>query len=191
MQSSVYPYRVFISYSHADRALVERLDAILRAAHLEPMWDRDLTGGVAFKKEITDFIANAHVFLPLVTENSINRPWSNQEIGYACALGKPILPVSTISGDTQGMIAGLKAVSVTEDLADTSAQLTAEAVERLVRKACRNTATYECTENNAGRAMMLAEYADSVASLRKYGRVPQQASLTTFHLPDQGPGHPL
>ncbi len=191
MQSSVYPYRVFISYSHADRALVERLDSILRAADLDPMWDRDLTGGVAFKKEIADFIANAHVFLPLVTTNSVNRPWSNQEIGYACALGKPILPVSTIPGDLQGMIAGLKAVFVTEDLADAAPKLTAEVVERLVQKACGNAATYECTENNTGRAMMLAEYADSVASLRKYGHVRQQASLTTFHLPDQGPGHSL
>src|SRR5690348_17008610 len=46
--SAMYPYRVFVSYAHVDRHLVERLVAILRDAGVKPLWDDDLLPGTGF-----------------------------------------------------------------------------------------------------------------------------------------------
>lgn len=36
----MYPFRVFVSYAHADRELALRLVETLRRLGLEPVWDR-------------------------------------------------------------------------------------------------------------------------------------------------------
>ena len=68
-------YRVFISYAHADRALVEQLVNVLNEAGLVPLWDRDLIPGTGFSEQIQSFITNSHIFLPFITPASAKRPW--------------------------------------------------------------------------------------------------------------------
>jgi hypothetical protein len=190
MAVSRYPYRVFISYSHVDRIQVECLAEILADANLTPMWDRHLAPGVDFPDQIRSFITNAHVFLPFLTPASIKRPWLNQEIGYAAAMGKPILPVA-VGVVPLGIITGVQAIQFGESLDDAAEKLSAECFARIADATKVQPATYECTDDNARRAQMLADYANGVSALEQYGRIRQRASLTTFHLPKHGPKHAI
>jgi hypothetical protein len=182
-------YRVFISYSQPDRALVEELDQILSTAGLKPLWDKHIAGGAEFSARIQSFITNAHVFLAFLTPAAVNRPWLNQEAGFAAALGKPILPV-TLGPDPEGMLARLEAIRLREDLTDAIEKLPPKIFAQLVDTSSKSV-TYECTDDNPRRAEMLAEYADSVSALDEYGMVRQRASLTSFHLPNRGPTHAI
>lgn len=187
---AMYPYRVFISYSHSDRQMVERLDEALGAAGVVPMWDKHLRPGVGFSEQIQRFITNAHVFLPFFTTASVKRPWLHQEIGFAIALGKPVLPV-TLGVTPLGMINGIQAVKLRKDLTDAPKKLSAECFHSLMNGEQDRPVNFECTDDNTQRALLLARYADSVSALDRYGPVRQMASLTTFHLPDRGPGDPV
>jgi hypothetical protein len=186
----MYPCRVFVSYSHPDRLLVERLVKVLDQAGVAPMWDNDLVPGTGFSEQIQRFITNSHVLLPVLTPASAERPWVHQEIGFALALGKAVLPVST-GGAPLGIISTIQTMQLREDLADAPAKLSAECFRRLMDGLQDRPATYECTDDNAQRAQLLARYAENVAAISQYGQVRQMASLTSFQLPDRGAADPV
>ena len=102
-------YRVFISYSHEDMRLVEKITTILKENGLQPMFDKGFTSGHGFTDQIKNFISHAHVFMPVITKESGCRGWVHQEIGYAMAMNIPVLPVSL--GEMPGqMISHLQAI---------------------------------------------------------------------------------
>jgi len=97
-------YRVFISYSHEDLDVAERIVRVLEENGLVPMWDKEFLWGHGFPEQIKNFIAHAHVFTPLITESSSQRGWVHQEIGYdkvkvAIHRGMPTGQNITIVGD--------------------------------------------------------------------------------------------
>jgi len=186
----MHSYRVFISYSHSDRHFVERLVEALDKAGVTPLWDNDLLPGTGFSDQIQSFTINSHVLMPFITTASAERPWLHQEIGFAIALGKPVLPV-ILGGLPLGIISGIQAVQLREDLADAPIKLLAEYIRRLVDGMPDRPASYECPEDNTRRALLLARYADSVWAIQRSGQVRQMASLTTFHLPDRGAADPV
>lgn len=75
-------YRVFISYSHQDAELVDRISSILEENGLQPMLDKGFASGHGFTDQIRNFITHAHVFMPVITRESSSRGWVHQEIGY-------------------------------------------------------------------------------------------------------------
>jgi hypothetical protein len=89
-----------------------------------------------------------------------------------------------------GIISGIQAIQLKEDLTDAPVKLSAEYFRFLDRKT-RRSATYECPEDNTQRAQLLAEYADSVWAIGRYGQVRQMASLSTFSLLDRGRTDPI
>lgn len=169
---------------------LERLIETLQQAGVSPLWDNDLFPGTGFSAQIKSFIANSHMFLPFITAASAQRPWLHQEIGFATALGKPVLPV-TLNCLPEGIISDIQMVQLLEDLADAPLKLSAEFFHRFWDSVPESPASYECAEDNVRRALLLADYANSVWAIRKYGQVRQMASLTTFHLPDRGAGDPV
>lgn len=70
-----YKYRVFISYSRKDREKVDVLANILKEEGLKPMYDKHFSGGFGFHKQIKNFIAHSHVFLPFITSSSSEMGW--------------------------------------------------------------------------------------------------------------------
>ncbi len=84
------PLRVFISYSHQDAVLAEKIVKAIIANGMTPMWDKNFQFGFGFHQMIKTFISHSHVFLPIITESSNSRGWVHQEIGYAVALNIPV-----------------------------------------------------------------------------------------------------
>jgi hypothetical protein len=140
-------YRVFISYSHQDVEIVRVLEEILRNNGFDPMWDQYFAFGQGFHEQIRNFIAHAHVFLPVLTETSDQRKWVHQEIGYAMAMNVPVLPVAISTPEKEAlpgeMIQHLHAIRIVPDGSSPGSfseanrrmleqLLTVDAIERLV-----------------------------------------------------------
>lgn len=90
------------------------------------------------------------------------------------------------------MIHELQAVVIHADptdraafLAEAATQLTHARIALLSKGPGDQPALVECTEDNARRARLLADYAGRVRSIGRSGRIRQKASLTSFHLPDR------
>src|SRR5579862_7789673 len=89
---------VFISYSKADRLLVEQLAAYLAAEGWSVWWDRHLTAGDAYRDEIAIELAKARAVLVVWTETSIKSDFVRAEAGRAKADAK-LIPVKAAGVD--------------------------------------------------------------------------------------------
>lgn len=85
--------KVFISYARQDDAAVQSLAADLVQARQQVWLDRDLAGGDAWWPEILAQIRSSTVFVFALSDNSLRSKPCRTELGYAEALGLPILPV--------------------------------------------------------------------------------------------------
>lgn len=186
------PYRVFISYSHEDRDVVEKIDEVLKANGLKPWWDKDFQIGDGFPEQIRMFIAHAHVFLPVMTASSAARGWVHQEIGYAMAHNVPVLPVVVGDALPGQMMQQLLAVRVERDLAGLEQGLSRTTIADLVNRYKDPAfALFQCARAPEERAKMLGEYARTIEGLKEYGPVRQKGALSSFHLPDKRASHPI
>lgn len=86
---------IFISYSKLDK---DKVDLIVNELECHSQFfpividlNRDSLKPLAQK--IADGIIQAKVILPILTKNSIPTQWINQEIGFATALSKRIMPI--------------------------------------------------------------------------------------------------
>lgn len=70
---------VFISYSRVDRHQIEKLDAALDAEGFEVWWDKNLTGGTQFKKEIEAKAKEAKAIVVAWSAASIESMWVADE----------------------------------------------------------------------------------------------------------------
>lgn len=67
--------RAFIAYSHTDYQAAARLARWVSNAGGRPIWDAQLRPGSRFREDLLTFIGNAHVFIALLSDTSITRPW--------------------------------------------------------------------------------------------------------------------
>ncbi|WP_321508185.1 toll/interleukin-1 receptor domain-containing protein [uncultured Methanoregula sp.] len=184
-------FRVFISYSHQNIEIAEKIVAILESAGFQVIWDRKFNFGHGFHDQIKIFIAHSHVFLPIITKDSSERGWVHQEIGYAMALNIPVLPIAIdrLPGE---MIRELHAIQVGENLDGLENILTKETITNLM---CHyknpNYALYQCAEFTEDRAIMMANYANYVLWMRTHAKVRQKGGLSSFHIPDISLNHKI
>jgi hypothetical protein len=187
----MYPFRVFISYSHEDRDLVKEVVRVLKSLKLEPVWDKDIRPGVPFTETIKGLIAHSHIFMPLITENSQSRPWVHQETGYAMALNIPVLPLAI--GNLPGeMIAQLQAIKVEPVLTDLKKRLLETNIERLVFPSPTTVhAGVVVAELPERRTELIANYASWLIEQDKYGKLRQRGALSSFCIPDVSIDDPI
>ena len=185
-------YRIFISYSHNDEALKDKIVKVLEANGLQPMHDEGFAFGEGFPDQIKDYIAHAHVFLPILTKESSG--WVHQEIGYASALNIPVFPISHEQNPGQ-MIRDLHAVrwEDTEDWFDRNQKkLSFDVFKKRIEKAQKESkALYECAALQEKRTRTIINYAEKVIELGAYGLVRQIGALSSFHIPDDPISHPV
>lgn len=195
-------YRVFLSYSHQDLKIVKAIDAVLKRNWLSPMWDEYFLYGQGFHEQIKNFIAHAHVFLPILTQAASHRNWVHQEIGYAMALNVPVLPIAI--GEIPGeMIQNLHAIRIAQSRGDSQRGtlspaalgrlgklLTVETMQRLIeRNPNPRSALFACADFPEARASMIASYCEDVRALGTAGLVRQKGALSSFHIPIETINH--
>ena len=179
-------FRVFLTYYHRDTPLLREVVAIMRKNELEPMWDENLLIGRGFDEQIKNYIAHAHVFVPLLTPAADSRKWVHQEIGYAMALNVPVLPliVGKLPADRE-MLHHLHALRVErKDLSPVRQHMTRTTIRKLMEAhADARLAVYACADFHEQRAEMLASYCRRVLALDRAGLVRQKGGLSSFHIP--------
>ena len=179
----MYPYRIFISYSHKDSELARKLRAHLQSIGARPMSDVDIAGGKLFSDEIRRQISFAHIFVTLLTANSKERPWVHQEIGYALGLRVPVLPLA-LAELPEGMAQEIQAIKVNPHLSDLDQLITESLLDEVVFTAQRAaTAPYECADMLYQRTKVLVDNATLI--LKQYGsaRIRQRMAFSSFSIP--------
>ena len=104
--------KVFISYSHTDKAVAQELDSALESAGCK-VWidDKELAVGDSLIERIATAIDEAEFFVVLVSATSVESDWCRKELSLALTdeitsrVGLKVLPVRV--GDVE-MPAGLK-----------------------------------------------------------------------------------
>jgi hypothetical protein len=177
-------YRVFLSYSHKDTDFVLKIADILKQNGLVPVWDRNFSFGYGFHEQISNYIAHAHVFMPILTAESSQRGWVHQEIGYAMALHVPIIPISI--GELPGeMISQLHAVTLDETLQGAAEYLSYKVIDSFIQHSYDPYySTYCCTEQAEERAELIIKMAKEIISMDQYACVRQKGGLSSFHIPN-------
>lgn len=191
MMTDRYPFRVFLSYAHADKALIAQMAHILESIGLTPLWDIDINPGKPFATEIKELIARSHLFIPVLTSQSNTRPWVHQETGFAIALNIPVLPIS-IGQTPSEMISEIQAIPVMDDLSDLADRLTQIDLWALVvPKPSKPFGTVEVAEWPEQRREYITRYINWVTELGEYGRVRYQARFSIFGTPDRDLRDPI
>jgi hypothetical protein len=115
------PIDVFFSYDSDDGSLVRRIkDGIeVRNGDIDVyIYEDDLQPGESISKKARDSIRNADLFLVLITPNSQNSQWVQQEVGFADGEDCQIVPVLLESPDVSepgGLLAGVEYLSFDRD----------------------------------------------------------------------------
>jgi hypothetical protein len=84
---------IFISYSNRDGDAVRQLKAHLEAFGHAVWSDQDLKGGDAWWRAILEQIRTCTVFILALSDHALESEPCQAELGYARALGVPVLPV--------------------------------------------------------------------------------------------------
>jgi hypothetical protein len=187
----MYPYRVFLSYSSAERDFATAVADVFRELGLQVLWDHALIPGQPFSDEIKAQILRSHLFVPLVTRKSLARPWVHQETGYAMGVNVPILPIVAGKLGPVALIQQLQAIRIDHEPAQLKDLLTAPVIAARVDDAARTGhATFEAVDHPERRAQAIVEHARD-AQRRGGGRIRQIGAITSFALPDVPPPDPI
>lgn len=85
--------RIFISYSRDKRESVEAIARVLEDGGHDPWYDKELTPGKDWKRELAVEIRRADVFIYALTPKSVTSSFCQWEFQRARQLRKPVLPV--------------------------------------------------------------------------------------------------
>lgn len=91
-----FPWRrVFISFCEADRSLMSILfEEVYKCELLNPITvESNRKGGNELAELVMEEISDCYYFIPIISKNSLNNQWVNQEIGCAKGLKKRICPI--------------------------------------------------------------------------------------------------
>ena len=81
--------RIFISYSHRDREICDRIASIVRVSdHHEVWYDKGLIPGEVYREHIVRTIRETDYFIVLISEASVRSEWVLDEVEYAKKLHK-------------------------------------------------------------------------------------------------------
>ncbi|MEO1263836.1 MAG: toll/interleukin-1 receptor domain-containing protein [Bacteroidota bacterium] len=193
----MHPYRMFLSYARLDYEIAKNLVHQLSDFGLVVQWDSGINAGAPFSEEIKGFISHAHIFIVLISENSKNRLWVHQEIGYASAKNIPTLIVDisgrpttkTNNSETNeendlGMVKNLQTIKVEKDLSNLIEKFRGIDLNTLVNPPpSRPTKLFEIAQWPEQRTELLVKYAKRELQFRNFGKIRQKATFSSFHLP--------
>ncbi len=87
---------VFLCYSHADKAIAQRLTTMLAESGTQYLlYEKGVQSEEDIKAGLREGIRGCDALVVIVSNASLNSRWVGYEVGYAEALGKPVLPYIT------------------------------------------------------------------------------------------------
>jgi hypothetical protein len=99
--------KVFISHSNKDMDIVKEAESKLKQEGFEVYIAEEIERpGELLSEKIEELIRNSDCILLLYTKNAEGSVWVSQEIGYAHALKKPIIPIVEKGISKLGMLEG-------------------------------------------------------------------------------------
>ena len=88
------PLNIFLSYSHKAKKLAGGLKAGLEEFGFNAfLAHEDIRPSARWRTEIRKALRECDIFIPLLTKAFSESDWTDQETGFALALGKAIIPV--------------------------------------------------------------------------------------------------
>lgn len=190
-RSKQHPWRVFISFSHKEPKLAEKLSDYLESLGLRPMWSPKLAPGQPFTIQIKEEIARSHVLIPILTRNSLDSQWVHQEIGFATALNIPVIQLA-VKDLPVGMSHEIQAVSVSQPMDDLPRLLNLRTIERaIVHAANRAKPLFESAQFHDDRTRMLQSAALELLNSQGPCMIRQEAALSSFSLPNVRQDNPI
>ncbi|HUI88012.1 MAG TPA: SUMF1/EgtB/PvdO family nonheme iron enzyme [Anaerolineales bacterium] len=84
---------IFISYSQKDQDYAHQLQGDLLKQGFGVWMDDRIDGGAPWPKIVQDHLSNSDALLLIVSENSFESEWVQQEVARAKRVGKPVFPL--------------------------------------------------------------------------------------------------
>jgi len=180
---------MFVSYSRLDDKLAEKVRRHLSNIGACPISDQNNRVGVPFDNDIAKQISYAHVFVSILTKNSAQRPWVHQELGYAIAMGIPVISLA-LGELPQGMAKKLQAMTANSDLSDLEDELTTQEIDKVVSSLQKESpAMFRCGDRLYERTRILVECAEEVARFKSDMKIRQRMAFSSFSLPNEDTHH--
>ncbi len=128
--------KIFISYSHKDKKLTEKIAKDLEKVGHDVWWDiTDLEGGDRWAKEIQEGITRSEVFLIIVSPASIISEWVEKEFIFASNKNMKIIPLLYEACEIPVWLLNLQYIDLREDSYDTNFQQVLNSIENYGRRA--------------------------------------------------------
>ncbi len=101
-------HRIFISYATGDETYIKELyNSLSKLENIEVYIPEGIPKeGENFNLKVREGLDTSKAVIILMTFNSTNTIWLNQEIGYATAKNIPIIPIIEQGIDIQGFLEG-------------------------------------------------------------------------------------
>ncbi len=84
---------VFVSYSHLDNELAEKIITGLKQSMCRVWYDEGLSVGESWNDKLADRINNAEAFIVILSQNSVESQFVRKEVNYAISKQKAIYPI--------------------------------------------------------------------------------------------------
>ena len=99
------PLSVFVSHSNKDNMIVEKIESAINKSYIELfLAHRDIEGGEQWREIIRDKITKCDMMLALITSNFHASEYTEQEVGAAWVLQKPVLAIRVDETFPRGFI---------------------------------------------------------------------------------------
>lgn len=110
--------KLFISYSHTDRFLVDKMVAILRSGGQEPWIDDELRVGSNWREQLRISIASCDGIVLAITPAWISSEYCQWEFTTAVDLGKFVIPIILEKTEIPARISDYQYVDFSENIED-------------------------------------------------------------------------
>ncbi len=114
---------VFISYSSQDIKSANLLKSELEQKGMKAFLANNIKPSLNWEKEIIKNLNKCHLFVAMISDNFFTSEWTGQEVGYAFANDKIILPVKLTTVNPKGFIQRHQALRFKGDFQDCTLEI--------------------------------------------------------------------
>lgn len=104
--------RIYVAHETGDLGLVQDLFSTVKNFPFDVHIALEEVESRQSRSRLQGRLANSTVAIPVLTDQSADSPWVNQEIGYAQAKGIPLLPLYEDESHLSGFISDVEGVSI-------------------------------------------------------------------------------